>query len=224
MTLQKLADDLLAGYSGALIMLNAETGEILVMSSQPGFDPNQLDDTWDQLIQEPQAPLINRVTQGNYPTGALAELPFMQAAAGSDMGRVAIRLPLSDANLPDEATPLDVAFAAASLSNAGVRPAARLALSYQHPELGWQLFSSLGKAENLLSPDETDMLFLNVQSADFPIWEITSSPPDEELTWYLAGTQTGESHPLTLVLVLEEANLLQAEEIGRTVILEGMGR
>ena len=223
-TLQKLADGLLAGHNGALILLNAETGEILVMASQPGFDPNQLDDTWNQLIQDPQAPLINRVTQGNYPTGELAELPFMQAAANLEVERVAIRLPLADTNFPDEATPLDVAFAAASLSNAGIRPAARMALSYQQSEQGWQLFSLLGTAKKLLSPEDTDSLFSNLQSPDMPIWQITTIPTDEELTWYIAGTQTGESHPLTLVLVLEEENSLQAEEIGWAVIMEGMGQ
>ena len=50
MELQGLADNLLDGLQGSLILLNAETGEILVMASHPGFDPNQLDQTWDQLL------------------------------------------------------------------------------------------------------------------------------------------------------------------------------
>jgi len=224
MSLQKLADDLLDGHSGALIMLNAQSGEILAMSSKPSFDPNQLDDTWEQLVQDPQAPLINRTTQGRYPTGGLSQLPFMQAAAGSDVARPVIRLPLAATNLPEEATPLDVAFAAASLSNAGVRPIARLALSYQHPELGWQLFPPVGKAVNLLLPENADTLNATLQYPDLPIWRITSIPNDEDLTWYLAGTQTGENPPLTLVLVLEEENLPLAEEIGKAVLLAGMGR
>jgi hypothetical protein len=224
MTLQKLADDLLTGHRGALILLNAQSGEILAMSSQPGFDPNQLDDTWGQLIQDPQAPLINRSTQGKYPTGELSQLPFMQAAAGSEVARPTIRLPLAETNFPEEATPLDVAFAAASLSNAGVRPVARLALSYQHPELGWQLFPPMGKAVKLLHPEDADTLNSTLLSPDLPIWQITSIPDDEDLTWYLAGTQTAKSPALTLALVLEEENLPLAEEIGKAVILAGMGR
>jgi hypothetical protein len=223
MSLQKLADELLDGHSGALILLNAQSGEILAMSSKPGFDPNLLDDTWDQLVQDPQAPLINRSTQGHYLTGELSRLPFMQATAGANITRPAIRLPLAETNFPEEATPLDVAFAAASLSNAGVRPIARLALSYQHPELGWQLFHPVGKAEKLLSPEDADTLNATLQSPDLPIWQITSIPNEEGLTWYLAGTRTGENHPLTLVLVLEEENLPLAEEIGRTVIKAAMG-
>jgi hypothetical protein len=167
--------------------------------------------------------LINRATQGHYPTGELSQLPFIQAAAGTDVTRPAIRLPLAETNLPEEATPLDVAFAAASLSNAGVRPVARLAISYQHPELGWQLFAPVGKAEKLLSPDDADTLNATLQSPDLPIWQITSIPNEQDLTWYLAGTQTEDSPPLTLVLVLEEENLLLAEEIGKTVIKAAMG-
>jgi hypothetical protein len=223
MTLQKLADDLLDGHSGALILLNAQSGEILAMSSKPGFDPNQLDGTWDQLVQDPQAALINRSTQGNYPTGELSQLPFIQAAAGTDVTRPAIRLPLAEIIFPEEATPLDVAFAAASLSNAGVRPVARLALSYQHPELGWQLFPPVGKAVKLLSSEDADTLNATLQSPDLPIWQITSIPDEQELTWYLAGTQSEKSPPLTLVLVLEEENLLLAEEIGKTVIKAAVG-
>jgi len=224
MELQKMADELLDGHSGALVLLNAETGEILVMASQPGFDPNNLDDTWDQLIQDPLAPLINRATQGRYPTGELADLPFMQAAANPEVDRIAIRLPLADTALPNEATPLDVAFAAASLSNAGVRPATRLAFSYQHPKQSWQLFPLLGTPTRLLSPSDADSLTSNLQSPHLPIWQVSSTPSDEDLTWYLAGTLTDENPAVTLVLVLEEENLLLAEEMGRTLLMDVISR
>ena len=50
MELQTLADNLLDGHNGALVLLNAGTGELLVMASHPGFDPNQLEEIWDALI------------------------------------------------------------------------------------------------------------------------------------------------------------------------------
>lgn len=224
--LQILADDLLNGHTGALILLNAETGEILVMASHPGFDPNQLDNDWDQLIQDPQAPLINRVTQGSYPTGDLAGLPFMQAAANPEMESVALRLPLADTAFPEEATPLVAAFAAASLSNDGLRPAARLTLSYQHPEQGWLGFPTLGTTIQLLSPRAVNSQISSLQNLDFLIWQFSTIPTEEEkLTWYLAGTLAdNDSLPLTLSLVLEEANLPLAEEIGHALLLEAMRR
>jgi hypothetical protein len=224
MELQNQAHELLTGHSGALILLNAKTGEILVMASQPGFDPNQLDATWDELIQNPLAPLINRVTQGSYTTGDLANLSFMQAAADPSVDRIALRLPLADTAFPENATPLDVAFAAASLSNHGVRPAARLAFSYQHPENDWQLFPLLGKPAKLLSPAETKSQISNLQSPDISIWEIATVPTDEALTWYLAGTVNGERSTFTLLLVLEEENLPRAEEIGRLLIMDVIKR
>ena len=81
----------------------------------------------------------------------------------------------------------------------------------------------MGKAVKLLSREDADTLNATLQYPDLPIWQITSLPNDEDLTWYLAGTQTGENPPLTLALVLEEENLPLAEEIGRTVIKAAMG-
>jgi hypothetical protein len=224
MALQTRADELLSGHSGALILLNAKTGEILVMASQPGFNPNQLEQRWEELIEDPLAPLINRVTQGSYPTGELAEMSFMQTAADPIVGRVALRLPLAeDSDFPAEGTPLDIVFSAASLSNGGVRPAARLAFSYQHPEAGWQLFPPLGTPVELLSPEDTNIQTSSLQPVDMPIWEIATVPEEEALTWYLAGTLNEENPALTLVLVLEEEDLPLAEEIGRAMMREGMG-
>ena len=235
LNLQALADKMLAGHQGALVLLNAATGEILVMASHPGYDPNLLDDTWDHLLQDPAAPLINRVTQGVYPSGDLAGLPFMQAAANPEVSQISIRLPLADSAFPEEVTPLEIAFAAASLSNQGTRPAARLALSYQHPEQGWLIFPPLGSAARLLSQNETAAILNDFQTENLPIWQIISVPTEEELTWYLGGsipatlpqTQTNDTRqgfPVTLILVLEEENLPLAEEIGRAVLSAAIGR
>lgn len=224
MNLQTLADDLLRDQKGALIVLNAKSGEILVMASHPGFDPNQLDDQWELLIQDPAAPLINRATQGIYPIGDLAEQPFLQAVTNLEVNRVTLRLPLADPTSPTESTPLELAFAAAALSNAGTRPAARLALSYKHPDQGWIVFSPLGTAVQLFSPDETDAQVANYKSPDLTIWEITSALVDEELTWYLAGTlPEPRGVPLTLALVFEKHDPLLAEEIGHAVLNAAMG-
>lgn len=67
--LQALADDLLGKTAGALVLLNAHSGEIYVMASHPGFDPNTLMENWDTLREDPHAPLINRATQGQYQAG-----------------------------------------------------------------------------------------------------------------------------------------------------------
>jgi hypothetical protein len=208
-----------------LILLNAETGEILVMASHPGYDPNNLDETWGDLLQDPLAPLINRVTQGNYPTGDLGGLPFIQAAANPETERASLRLPLADTAFPEEATPLDVAFAATTLSNAGVMPAPRLALSYLHPEQGWLGFPPLGSDTQLLTPEEARAQLAKVQLPDPSIWQLMETPMDEDLTWYLGGSlSTENTSPFTIALVLEEENLPLAEEIGQAVLRAAAGQ
>ncbi len=78
--LQAFADAHMGGNAGAAVLLNAETGEILIMASYPGFDPNALDENWPQLIQDPAAPLLNRAALGQYPAGAILS-PLLFAAA-----------------------------------------------------------------------------------------------------------------------------------------------
>ena len=73
---QYIADDTLADSSGAAILMNAETGEILAMASHPYFNPATLDEDWNTLSIDEEAPLINRVTQGSYPAGAVV-FPFV---------------------------------------------------------------------------------------------------------------------------------------------------
>lgn len=67
--LQAKADELLAGHMGALVLLNARTGEVLAMASSPSFDANQLNNTWERLVSDPSSPLLDRAAMGTYPAG-----------------------------------------------------------------------------------------------------------------------------------------------------------
>lgn len=78
--LQQKADDLLAEHTGAIVMVNARTGEILVMSSHPTFNANQVDEFGAAWQSDPAAPLLNRAAQGSYPVGT-AIGPFILARA-----------------------------------------------------------------------------------------------------------------------------------------------
>lgn len=83
--LQRLADELLAGRPGAVILMDPQSGELLTLAGSPGFDPNQLYITadnateeriaavqayWEQLVAEPGAPLVFRPTLGEYTPGS----------------------------------------------------------------------------------------------------------------------------------------------------------
>ena len=69
--LQKIAYDSLGMYSGAVIVSEPSTGRILAMVSKPDFDPNEIDQIWDTLINDKESSvLLNRTTQGLYPPGS----------------------------------------------------------------------------------------------------------------------------------------------------------
>jgi hypothetical protein len=71
---QATADVALGQKEGAVVVMDIETGAILVMSSHPTYDPNKLDEDWDVLRNDERAPLLNRATQGLFPVGDLARL------------------------------------------------------------------------------------------------------------------------------------------------------
>jgi cell division protein FtsW (lipid II flippase) len=81
--LQALADDQMGSHTGALILINAETGEILAMASHPTFDANQLEQNWEKLVKDPRAPLLNRAAMGLYPSGASLG-PILMAAVTAE--------------------------------------------------------------------------------------------------------------------------------------------
>jgi peptidoglycan glycosyltransferase len=59
--------------------MNAETGEIISMVSQPTYEAAQLDEIWSELITNADTPLLNRVVQGRYQPGTVLG-PFLLAA------------------------------------------------------------------------------------------------------------------------------------------------
>ncbi len=74
--LQQAAWDAMDGRTGAAVVLEASTGKILAMVSNPGFDPNQINEDWEELTAETNhdANLLNRATQGLYPPGSTFKL------------------------------------------------------------------------------------------------------------------------------------------------------
>jgi peptidoglycan glycosyltransferase len=74
--LQQQACDLISPYTGAALVLNPQTGEILALASSPSFNPNPkaLESQWDQIRTDPGDPLLNRATQGLYPPGSTMKI------------------------------------------------------------------------------------------------------------------------------------------------------
>lgn len=78
--IQRVADEALSGHAGALVLLNAESGEVLAIASQPAFDANRIESDWNALIQDRSTPLLNRAAMGQYQPGSSLG-PFLLAAA-----------------------------------------------------------------------------------------------------------------------------------------------
>ena len=83
--LQKLVEDLYGERRGALVAIDPQNGEVLALVSKPTFDPNLFIDgidqeSWDELNQSIDKPLLNRALRGTYPPGSTYK-PFMAMAA-----------------------------------------------------------------------------------------------------------------------------------------------
>lgn len=75
--LTRAAQEELGSKKGAVVAMDPETGKILVMLSQPSYDPNNLTDArWKKLTQSSSddSVLYNRATQGLYPPGSTFKL------------------------------------------------------------------------------------------------------------------------------------------------------
>ncbi len=83
--LQLLATEALRGWRGALVAIDPENGEILVLVSAPAFDPNifatgMSTDEFRALQSDPGQPLFNRAVRGTYPPGSTIK-PMLSLAA-----------------------------------------------------------------------------------------------------------------------------------------------
>jgi cell division protein FtsW (lipid II flippase) len=69
--------------SGAVVLMDAQSGELLVMASQPSFNPDAINDDWNSITQDENSPLLNRAAQGFYAPGS-AMGPFLLSATETD--------------------------------------------------------------------------------------------------------------------------------------------
>ncbi len=69
--IQEIADEQLDIYRGAVVVTEVKTGKILALVSHPDFDPNEIEDIWQELVESDSSSiLVNRATQGLYPPGS----------------------------------------------------------------------------------------------------------------------------------------------------------
>jgi penicillin-binding protein 2 len=83
--LQIAAEQALEGKNGAIVAMDPKTGEILAMVSRPTFDPNDFSvrisrAEWNQLINDPDKPLMNKAIQAQLAPGSTFKI--IMATAG----------------------------------------------------------------------------------------------------------------------------------------------
>ncbi|HUQ60687.1 penicillin-binding protein 2 [Lentzea sp.] len=116
---QQVAYDQLTakGFTGSVVAIKPETGEILAMVSTPSYDPNALAShdpneqatAWKQLTaKESNDPLVNRATQALYPAGSTLKVMVAAAALADGKNKDSqytakgtVKLPNTQTDLPN---------------------------------------------------------------------------------------------------------------------------
>jgi penicillin-binding protein 2 len=87
--LQDFATRRFGEESGSAVVVDVQTGGVVVMVSTPGFDPNAFSqglssDYWQELVTNPRGPLNNKAIAGQYAPGSTFKV--MVALAGLESG------------------------------------------------------------------------------------------------------------------------------------------
>ncbi len=82
---QKTAENLLKDKTGAVVALNPQNGDVLVLASSPAFDSNLFArgikyNEWEKLIENPFHPLLNKAIQCQQPPGSVFKIVTAIAA------------------------------------------------------------------------------------------------------------------------------------------------
>lgn len=93
--LQHFVDQRMGNDSAACVVMDSGTGDILALSSTPGFDPNLFNvgitqDEWRGLTSDDHKPLVNKVLSGVYPPGSTFKPAVALAAVDAGLSDLTV--------------------------------------------------------------------------------------------------------------------------------------
>ena len=247
--LQSNVDELLRGHKGSAILLNAKTGEILAMASHPTFDPNTLSETGSLLIKDPDAPLLNRATQGSYPVGTILS-PFIHArelekgAALTTQDIIDLYTMLGFFNQPEvnlpvgpvsttgnidqlRISPLQAALAATTLANEGLKTAGQIVSGIKPKNSDWIILSPQKNSVQIFSSAVVEEVTENSLVSKQPFWRILNEDGSSAsgIAWFIGGTPSGwQGTPLIAVVALEDGDSGEADFIGQELLKSALDK
>ncbi|GAB4473705.1 MAG: hypothetical protein Kow0088_09240 [Anaerolineales bacterium] len=226
--LQKEVDRLLSGKVGAAVVVNARNGDILALASQPSFDANRLSEEIDTVLNNPNAPLLNRPFQGEYLINRLKPLLFPKGIAALKFTELrALGLPqgLTLAEQVHEfelITPLQAVCAAATLANSGQRVPLRLVDAFELPNSGWVTVPSDTSPLIVYNGAEVTEQLKDLIDFEGLTWSQTdwvASEAGKPTAWFVGGTtRNWEGNPIAIVVVLEGGEEATARSIGELIL------
>jgi hypothetical protein len=122
-------------------------------------------------------------------------------------------------------SPLQMALAAAALSNHGILPPPRIAMAVKTPVEGWIPLPALGTPLEAIQAAAADEVALAYLTNDQMYWKHVGQAQENEtfVTWFVGGTPPNrQAAPLALVIVLEETNPALADRIGKELLVDAM--
>ncbi|MFC1936134.1 FtsW/RodA/SpoVE family cell cycle protein [Chloroflexota bacterium] len=123
-------------------------------------------------------------------------------------------------------SPLQMALAAATLSNQGQIPAPLLVFMVKSSDDRlWMDYPPMGETVQVYTSGQASVTATALAHPELPLWETTAlafNNPDQPLSWYLGGTLPGAEQPLVVVVLLETGQFERAAFIGRQLLLEAM--
>lgn len=226
--LQESVDEILAQTRSALVLINAQNGEILVIASHPHLDPNTLSEDWDELIIDELAPLLNRATLGQYSIGDLgARMHLTERATTFELvGALPIRMQTEPVSTRDDTTilanPYHMALVAVALSVDGSVPPPVLVTHVLTPESTWQSIPPLGQTVWLFDTDEVKAIIQDALSEE-NYWYFTSSTESldgDPIAWFIAGVLDPiiDTSSIGVALIVESDDLDSVEAMGLSIL------